>query len=260
MLKNEPGDPDKTYHDPRDKLLNNDHPDSVTLARGAGINLIGQIFMVASVFAVNIGLARLLGAYQFGLFHIGWTILRILRLVSSLGLERGMVRYGSKYYLDDPDGLGRVLWKTWSMAFFSALIFGGLLFFFAPVISTRVFHKPDLIAILRVLAVLLIIVTGLRISASTTRITRKMQYHVLTRMIIQPGVNALFVFLLLGFFGMQLTGAMIAVAVSYTLAMLVSMIQVKKLFPLSLRIPEKLSFFRAKSCYSVFCHRFPAYF
>jgi len=217
--------------------------DTTTLAKGAGINFLGQLIAVVMIFLTNVALARLLGSQEFGLFSIGWTFLRLIRLISSFGLEKGVVRYGSLHWQEDPIQLRTVLWQSIGMTMTFALISSVLLFFSAPYIATNVFHKPQLIVVLRAFAIILILVAGLRITASATRITQKMQYSVISSQIVEPTATIVFVLIAVWLFKGGLFGALIAWGLAYITALLVSTWQTRRLFPSAFTIRSKVSLF-----------------
>ena len=75
-----------------------DTDDTEVLATGAGVNFLGHFLGTALQFAVHITLARWLGPTAYGLYAIAWTVLRISRTLGQMGLNKGMLRFGAKYY------------------------------------------------------------------------------------------------------------------------------------------------------------------
>ena len=65
--------------------------DVSTLAGGASISLGGKIIGRTLAFLGDIAAARILGPDSFGLYAIGWTVLRTLSLISPLGLDQGII-------------------------------------------------------------------------------------------------------------------------------------------------------------------------
>src|SRR2546429_4299282 len=68
------------------------------LAAGAGIALGGRMLGRGLLLGVDVALARLLGPVQYGIYVIGWTISRLVQLLSPLGLNSGVIRFGARYW------------------------------------------------------------------------------------------------------------------------------------------------------------------
>jgi len=65
------------------------------LAKGTGIALPGQVIGRVLTFGGHVLLARLLGPEVFGLYALGWTLLKVGTLAAAFGLPVGVVRLGS---------------------------------------------------------------------------------------------------------------------------------------------------------------------
>ena len=61
------------------------------------LGVLGRFGGRALHMATQIVLARLLGPLQFGLYAIGWSVLRFLGIVPVLGLDFGAIYIGSRY-------------------------------------------------------------------------------------------------------------------------------------------------------------------
>ena len=93
-----------------------ENSDIAKLAAGASITLVGRIIGRGTHILGQIALARFLGPATFGLYALGWTILRIAGLVAPLGLEHGVIRYGSRNWRTDPSGFRGVLLQSLGLA------------------------------------------------------------------------------------------------------------------------------------------------
>jgi len=158
-----------------------------------------------------------------------------------MGLDKGVQRFGARYWPEDPAGLKGVLWQSIGMTMASGLLFGLALYFWAPAIAFELFSKPDLTVVIRYFAVFLILIAGLRVSAAASRVTQLMHYGMLAERIAQPAVNLLLIFLLVKFSDYGLHGALLAVGLSYFVGLAYGLIQLSRIyhesFSLKLRQP-----------------------
>ena len=90
--------------------------DYSTFTKGIGISFIAQVVGTSFELASHVLLARMLGPDVYGIYALGWGIIRMTRLLSGLGLQQGTIRYGVQYYPHDPAGLKDVLYKTIGMS------------------------------------------------------------------------------------------------------------------------------------------------
>ena len=120
----------------------------VKLAKGVLVNLLGKAFGRGSHVAGQMILARLLGPFSFGLYGIGWNILRISGILFTLGLDSGVVHFGSKYYKEDREQLSTVILGALIAVFVVGSLAGLAIYLFSSEIS-QFFNKPELGLILR---------------------------------------------------------------------------------------------------------------
>jgi len=83
--------------------LGPDMQDARTLARGAGVALPGRVIGRAMAVLTQILLARLLGPAIFGLYSVGYALLRLGELILPLGMDQGVVRFGAYGQGADPE-------------------------------------------------------------------------------------------------------------------------------------------------------------
>jgi O-antigen/teichoic acid export membrane protein len=199
------------------------------LAKGASIVLVGRITGRGLHVVTQVVLARLLGPASFGLYAIGWTILRMLGLISPLGLDKGVIRFGSACWKSDPSRLKGVLYQSLGMSLLLGFFIGGGLFIAAPWIGRDVFHKPELVLVIRWFSPALMLYSGLKVAASATRVTQRMQYVIYTEGVAQPLVN-LALIVLFYVLGWQLFGAVLAGVISFGIALLLAVFYLKRLY------------------------------
>ncbi|WP_420645351.1 flippase [Candidatus Leptofilum sp.] len=210
--------------------------DSISqLAVGASISFAGRFIGRGLQILSQIFLARLLGPAQFGMYAIGWTLLRLGSVLAPLGLNNGVIRFATQYWPDHLKKFDAVLQKSLFFTFLSGCIFGSAFYFSAPWLAIKIFKNIELIPILRWFAVSLPLATILRWGASTTQITKRMSYSVYAEDLSQPISN--FVLIVIFYFlGWGVIGAASASFFSFAFALAIISIYLHRLFPTSFNI------------------------
>lgn len=203
--------------------------DPTRLALGASITMIGTMAGRGFYVLGNVALARLLGPEAFGLYAIGWTIYRVIRVVGPLGIDQGILRYGSRYRSSDLPRFKGLLIRSLVQALLSGLVIGVGMYLSAPWLAKYVYHKPELATVLRWFSPIYFLVVSLRVATSTTRVSQRMQYSVYAEQLAQPATNLL---LILAFFflGWGLSGAVAALLVSIIISVVMAWYYVKRIF------------------------------
>lgn len=178
----------------------------------------------------QIALARLLGPGAFGLYAIGWAIFRIVSRLAPLGLDQGILRYGSRYRNSDLPRLKGLFIRALGLALLSGSIIGGGLFLAAPWLAEQVYNKPELTSVIRWFSPAYFLIASLKVAVAATRVSQRMQYSVYAEHLAQPAAN---LFLILVFFllGWGLSGAVAALAISVVISVTVAWYHVRGLFP-----------------------------
>jgi len=203
--------------------------DVSTLATGAGIALIGRIIGRTINIVNQAILARLLGPAGYGLVAIGWIILRIGSLLTVLGLDNGVVRFGSQFHRDRKADFRKLILHSLGAALIAGSLAGGLLYLSAPWLATSVFDDQDLMQVFRALSIAFPLVSGLTVAAAATRVSQRVQFSILAEDLMYPCmmlVLLLFIFL----FGLGLSGVICAIVVSYAAAFGLSLLLIKYLY------------------------------
>src|SRR5262245_54192949 len=115
-----------------------DSRDVARLARGAGVSVFSKLAGRCLVLAGQVLLARLLGAEIFGLYVLGWTLLRVLGVLVPLGLDNGIIHFGSAYWGRDHASLRRLFRQALALALSSGLLAGAALYALAPWLAQSV--------------------------------------------------------------------------------------------------------------------------
>jgi hypothetical protein len=69
--------------------------DAEILAKGVSGSLTGCMAARSLNMVAQVLMARFLGAADFGLYAIGWTLVRLLEQVDTLGLDAGVIYFGA---------------------------------------------------------------------------------------------------------------------------------------------------------------------
>lgn len=200
------------------------------MAAGAGIALAGKLIGRGVRLAGDIVLAHILGPASFGLYAIGWTITKMVTVATPLGLDAGVVRFASPSWGHDDGRLKGTIKQSLKFSIFSGLALGAAFFFLAPWLGNDLFHNSTLVTVFRCFALAFPLVTGLKVAAAATRVSRRMKYSAYAEDIGQPAI-ALALIVGLYFCGWKLDGALAAFIFSFGFALILAIYYIRKLFP-----------------------------
>lgn len=172
------------------------------LARGTILMMLGQASFLLSAFAINFGLARILGPHDYGTFGVVMSVLIVVELFVITGIPELMQKYGGEV----PEKMYLLVRKTlpWQVGY-ALLLFG--LFWLAAGWIARALGDPSLTYFLRV-AGLDIVFYGLfkYYQGLQNGLHRFEKHAVLGICYATSKVAAIFTLVLLGF---SLTGALV---------------------------------------------------
>ncbi len=203
--------------------------DVEVLAKGASISFVGKIGG-RFIFAISqIVLARMLGPDLFGLYALGWATFRLVGSIAPLGLNSGVIRYGSRFWPQDKSRLKDVVVKSIVPSSISGLLAGALIFALAPLLED-LFNSPGLTAVLHGFAIAIPLFVIMRVCLAVTQVWQRMQYSAIAEDIGQPAVDLL---LLIGviLLGGGLLATVGAAVISWAFAMVLAIFFVFKIFP-----------------------------
>lgn len=200
------------------------------LASGASVFLVGRFLGRGVRFLGDIALAHILGPSKLGLFAIGWTLTRIITLISPIGLDSGVVRFGSRYWKNNSESFRGVLLWSLLLALLAGSSIGAIVFFAAPWLAASVFHKEELTGVFRAFGFAMPLIATLRVAASSTRISKSMKYAVLSEDMSQP-FAFLLLFLAFYWMGWKLEGALEAMVLSFGVALFLALVFMWKIYP-----------------------------
>lgn len=203
--------------------------DAAILAKGASVSLTGGMTARGLNMVAQVLMARFLGTAAFGLYAIGWTLVRLLQEVATLGLEAGVTYFGASSARSSPSKFKGVLTQSIALSFLSGFTTGAVLYFFAPALAEHVFHKPDASPVIRAFAPAFPLYAVFSVSGGMTRLSQRMQYYAYSSM--ASSAFALVFFCVLFMLGWGLTGAVVATVGGIALGALMSIYFSRGLFP-----------------------------
>lgn len=224
------------------------------IAGGASLSLVGKVAGRGLSFITDVILARTLGASQFGLFSIGWTVFRILQMVIPLGFPQGVIRFVPEYKKQDkPELIKGLLSSSLWISAFTGIILGIILYLIAPWLSLSVFQKPELTIVFRLFSLFLPFCAILPISSAATRTTLNMKYSVLLEDIGQPLVAIVLIVGAILAIKLSVEAAILADTVSFLLTGILGIVIVRSLFSIlgSPKVRADLSEIRSVLAFSI---------
>ena len=133
--------------------LRNADTDLKEVMRGSTVAFSIKILAAGSAFAMNVVIARQLGADEAGLFFLAYTIVYIVAAVSRLGLDNTFVRFIAAHHASGEYIKIKGLYLTgirWT--FTAALLFTTLVWISADFVAVAVFHKPAFAHVMHIMS------------------------------------------------------------------------------------------------------------
>lgn len=200
-----------------------------SLISGAGVGLFGRFAgRFFNVFE-NLIAARALGPAEFGLYSIGWTIFRLIELVSPVGGDMGIIAYGANNMTNSRALKGFFLVSACLSLLFSSGI-GLMVYHLSPWISLEIFDHKEMEMVLKVFAFAIPFSGILGILSSASRLTHNMSYTAATQDLGQP---LLAVLILGGFYFIEfnLRSFVVADLLSYVAVVALACYFIWRIFP-----------------------------
>lgn len=201
------------------------------IAKGAGITFVGKILGGGIQYLYVIVAARVLGGETFGLYSLALTIISFAGIIGLLGLDNGVIRYVAFYQAAGDKGRVKgAIVKSMQYSFIPSVIIGILLFLTAEVIFAKIFDKPGLENVIKIMALSLPFWSLMIIALSATKGFLIMRYSVYGRDLFWPLSNLILV-LMFFFVGLRLHGVVVAYVISTFLTFILALLFLKKTFP-----------------------------
>ncbi len=174
-----------------------------------------------------------MGPAAYGLYALGWTLLRMLGVLGVLGLDSAAVRFGAAGRGEAPSRLKGTIVYSIGLAVLAGSLLSVTLAALAPWLGERVFGKPELLPYLTAFAPGLAFFALMQVGAAVTRASERMFYSVATRDLGQPLLHLVLVGVVVALDQGALSAVRAAV-VSLAAAGAVALFFVVRLFPVVL--------------------------
>jgi O-antigen/teichoic acid export membrane protein len=205
------------------------HPVGI-LARGASLSVIGKftgrlLTVIGDIFA-----ARILGPGLFGLYSIGWTVIRILSLLVPLGLPNGVLRFIPRLLPRDKIAVKSIIIYSIVVAIISGVLSAILIFISAGWLAEDFYHKSGLVPVLQIFSLVLPFISLLSIASAITRSTQDMRYSVLFEDIGQPLMGLVLLLTFFFIWGANVTLVIFSDLFSFLMASIIILWAVWRMF------------------------------
>jgi len=199
-------------------------------ARGGGIAFAGNIVDKGLRFPLEMLLARVLGAGDYGLYTLGYGVATIAGEVSMLGLPSGTVRFGALYKgAGDIRRVKGTLSSALLMSALSSIAVGGLLFIFSPSLS-KMFDMPKLATVLRIFACAFPFYVITLMAGHAAGAFQAVKCQTAVTNICRPLANVAIVSIVF-LLGYRLLGAVCGFLISSAISALFGLYLLKRIFP-----------------------------
>lgn len=207
-----------------------ENKDAAWLAGGSLTTVTGSLVGRGLQLASQVVLARVLGPPAFGLYAIGWALLRVSAIITPLGLDNGVIHFATRYIGRDVRCLGKVLGESLALAVLFGTLVGLATCVAARTLAYRVFGMGELLPVIYLFAACFPLAAGLRVASASTTVSHSMKYSVYAELLTQPAANLV---LICGFYflGWRLAGAVAATVISFGCALTLAVFYQKRLFP-----------------------------
>jgi len=188
-----------------------------SIAKNAGLGIVGQLFFFTIRFAIVVLITRTCGADQYGIFVLSMNIIVVAEALGRLGLDRAMVRYVSQYLaLGDKPRVTGIIRFGFNTTFFVSLGISIIIFIFADQVAIHIFDKVDLAPILRVMVIAVPFACCRMILLAALQGAKLIKYDIYIKKFMMPVVRLVLIATVF-LFGYRLMGVTVAWATSATL-------------------------------------------
>lgn len=150
----------------------------------------GHFFELGSRFFIALLLARWLGAEDYGLYILAVSAATLFAGVSMLGLDRAMIRYVAiMANRSDRAGLLGTLQIGLVVSTAAGVLLGLVLFFAATPVAEGLFDEPDLVPLLRLMALVVPFLTISSVLVGIAHGFKRMDYSAMAENVIQTLVR-----------------------------------------------------------------------
>ncbi len=214
--------------------------DLLSVVKGGGISFVGTTATRGISYIYNAVLIWGLGATNFGLFTLGLVIIYFASILTELGMDNGIIRFGAIY----AENQSQVSIHKTTMVALRISLSIGLLFLLAILalatpLSNAVFHKPDLAPLIRAFGFVIPILAAQNLLLASTRALKIMKCSVYVTTLQQSSALIIAILLFLLKMGVQVIA--VSLVVSYALALGLAIYYYLKTIPRNIPDARSLS-------------------
>jgi len=176
-----------------------------SIAKGSLITFVGMLLGAGLQLFTRTILGRSLGPAYYGEFILGFTMLNMLAMIASIGLEGSIARYIAFFFeRKEYDKLKNFTDLAFALGISLSVIISGFFFTLAPRIGGVFGAQEHLTKILRVFAISLPFVVGTNLVQAALRGFKRMKYFVVIQNLLVPGSRLLATVVILLIFQLDL--------------------------------------------------------
>lgn len=207
--------------------------DLKTIARGTGINLVGEVAFTVLNVVFQVLLARGLGAASVGVFGLAISVLNLSVLLCLFGLGSGVVRFVALYMgQDDRLRAAGAIVAGLRVVLVISLVFTVLLIGLADVVAADIYHMPELGPVLRLAALSLPCTVLMRFVIGAAAGLKHMALGAAVGQILFPTVKVIGLLAAVYLLGYGVLGASGAIVLSSIAGGVVAAVWMWRLYPL----------------------------
>ncbi|MCF8369925.1 MAG: flippase [Bacteroidales bacterium] len=166
----------------------------VLITKNAGITASGYLLLNVFSFISNAIITRYIGADDYGLFVLATRILEIVIILSSLGFATTIIRHVAFFYAqNDHERTKGTIFYSLKVVFIVSVVGLVLFFILSPLISDKLFNRPEISPFLRILLLSLPFSMISMVFLSALNGLKKIKTTITIRNIINPVIYILIV-------------------------------------------------------------------
>lgn len=202
------------------------------IAKGGAIVFLGTVVGGFTGMLLHLLLSRTLGAKDYGLYMLGFSLFIVAHSVLSLGLHKGVLRFVAVYKgTNDVSRVKGTLLFVLTVAPGINILGGIIIYLFSNYIAIEIFAKPALGFVLKIFAIALPFYNIFVICYFSLQAFQKTLHYTALKNILQPSINIAIVSVLLLLVGMNLGWALCAYLATVVLVALAGLRFLWHIFP-----------------------------
>ncbi|PWW81204.1 hypothetical protein CR164_11735 [Prosthecochloris marina] len=171
---------------------------------GAAVALVLKVLGAGLTFLFNLVLARALGAEGAGLYFLALTVTTIATVFGRMGLDNTLLRFtAASASVNDWSAVKSVYMKGMKLALIASFLSAVMVFVFAPVLTDKVFQKPELIVPMRWMSLAVVPMTFVILHAQVLKGLKRIRDSFIVFGVGVPAISLTALLLLGGRYGVK---------------------------------------------------------